>query len=384
MARVREAGARLCCRLQVYVGRATPCLLAAALLLASGCKQGQLAREVQPGSESPRDPNPEAGPGSALSSDMGGFWLPALESGSDNSVPAPPAGSYLDGLTVDPLYRESSKWLFDQYYTASEGVDVGWTGDLATCDAGTTSAALRDAVLRRVNYFRVMAGVPAIVSLIDEYSDLAQRAALMMSVNGRLGHWPDEAWGCYSVEGYEGASHSLLFLSGSAGEAVDAYVEDRGGGNGFVPHRRMLLYPHTKSMGTGDVPPGDHHMAANALWVLGAMSVQRPETRDGFVAWPPPGYVPHQVVFPRWSLSHPEADFAAATVSMASQGREFPLRLLPVVDGFGENTIVWEPSIEASARPTVDRWLSVEVRDVLVGKRTYNFSYTVIVYDPAS
>jgi hypothetical protein len=326
----------------------------------------------------------EEGTGCALCADLGGFWLPPSGAGADNSSESQSAGNYRDGLNINPLYRESSRWLFDNFYTVSQDTDGAWTGDRATCNAGTSSPAVRNAVLARVNYYRAMSGVPAIHGLVEEHNNLAQQAALVMSVNGRLAHWPDESWSCYSPEGYAGASHSLLFLSGHAAAAVDAYVEDRGGGNGFVPHRRMLLYPHTKTMGTGDVPAGEGFLAANALWVLGSMSAERPETRDGFVAWPPPGYVPHEVVFPRWSFSYPEADLTRAEVHMAAGGRELELLVLPVVDGFGESTIVWEPLDMAEHPSPEDRWISVSVRDVLVEKRTYNFSYTVIVFDPAS
>ena len=43
--------------------------------------------------------------------------------------------------------------------------------------------------------------------------------------------------------------------------------------------------------------------------------VQRP-ARDGFVAWPPPGFVPYQTVYPRWSFVLRGADFTNATVTM--------------------------------------------------------------------
>jgi len=285
-------------------------------------------------------------------------------------------------VTVNPLYRSTAAWFFEHFHRPCEQTEMAWSGDHSVCDAGITSEALRDAVLQRVNYFRAMAGVPANVRLDHEYSAGAQDAAFMMSINGRLSHWPDESWSCYSVEGDEAAGKSLLFLGATAWHAVDGYVEDRGAVNEFVPHRRLLLYPHTKTMGTGDIPRTADRWAANALWVLGEMSVERPETRDGFVAWPPPGYVPYQVTFARWSLSHDQADFDDATVVMALDGRKVPLRVLPIVDGFGENTIVWEPETSVGECPEADLWYSVQVHNVRAGSRIQHFSYVVIVFDP--
>jgi hypothetical protein len=59
---------------------------------------------------------------------------------------------------------------------------------------------------------------------------------------------------------------------------------------------------------------------------------------------PPPGYVPYQTAYARWSFSYPGADFSAASVSMSSAGANLPVRLEPVVSGYGENTLVWIPS----------------------------------------
>jgi type II secretory pathway pseudopilin PulG len=69
-----------------------------------------------------------------------------------------------------------------------------------------------------------------------------------------------------------------------------------------------------------------------------------PANREEFVAWPPPGYVPFQVVFPRWSFSHPSADFSQASVTMTQDQQNIALSLETVMNGYGENTIVWVPN----------------------------------------
>jgi glucose uptake protein GlcU len=42
----------------------------------------------------------------------------------------------------------------------------------------------------------------------------------------------------------------------------------------------------------------------------------RPSTRNIYVAYPPPGYVPYKLVWPRWSFAYPGANFANASVAI--------------------------------------------------------------------
>jgi hypothetical protein len=138
-------------------------------------------------------------------------------------------------------------------------------------------------------------------------------------------------------------------------------------------------------MGSGDIPYNENSWPANARWVFDDnMWDPRPETRDEFVAWPPPGYVPYQVVFPRWSFSYANADFSAASVTMSSGGDEIPVSVQPIVYGYGENTLVWEPEIDLGSPPASDEIYSVTVSSVLISEQAHNFSYQVIIFDPGS
>ena len=99
-------------------------------------------------------------------------------------------------------------------------------------------------------------------------------------------------------------------------------------------------------MGAGDVNGATGHTSANAIWVFdGSFGASRPAVREpeGFVAWPPRGYVPHPVVYPRCSLSYPGADFSAATVTMSRGGASVPVALEPVAEWMGEDSIIWRP-----------------------------------------
>lgn len=294
-------------------------------------------------------------------------------------IQSPPAQLWLN--TAD---RQTVLNFYLTTYLASEGVNSGWNGSQGNCFPGTTTDTFRAAVLMRLNYFRQMAGIPELTALDPTYNQKAQAAALMMSANGQLSHDPPTSWDCYSADGDEGAGSSNLFLGVYGPAAISGYMEDPGGGNYFVGHRRWILYPQSQYLGTGDIPPGNGYMAANALWVFDRdhMWGPRPDTRDEFVAWPPPGYTPYQVVFSRWSLAYPGADFANATVSMMQNGQQVTLQLQPVVNGFGENTLVWETAVDFGQPPGADLTLQVTVANVLINGQPQTFNYEVVIFDP--
>jgi hypothetical protein len=295
------------------------------------------------------------------------------------------AGEPESDLSVDPQDRQASMNFFNQVYLASENATIDWTGSHAACDAGTTADAFRYAVQLRINYFRAMAGVPGSVQLSDEYNRKAQKAALMMSANRQLNHTPPAAWQCYSAEGAQAAGSSNLSLGIYGPAAITGYMVDPGEGNYFAGHRRWILYPQTQWMGTGDIPPAGGYPPANALWVFDEnMWAPRPQTREEYVAWPPPGYVPYQVIFSRWSFAYDEADFSSATVEMSTGGQNIPLVVRPVANGYGENTLVWEPEASFDSPPAADITYSVAVYHVKIGGVFRDFFYQVIVFDPGS
>ena len=311
-------------------------------------------------------------------------------------VPVPQADSYLylplilrdypSLSSVNPQNRQESLTFYQQVYLASEGVGVNWTGNHGACDPGTTHQEFRNAIVRRVNYFRAMAGVPGDMKLNDQYNTKAQAAALMMSVNQSLSHSPPSNWTCYTSDGAQGAGSSNLYLGVYGPSAITGYMRDPGSGNYFVGHRRWILYPQTQEMGTGDIPPTGFP-AANALWVFDSnMWNPRPQTREEFVAWPPPGYVPYQIVFARWSFAYAGADFSSATVTMSSDGSGVPVSLSMPVNGYGENTLVWIPNGLSDGaswpRPVTDTTHTVNIQNVVIGGQSSSFTYTVTVFDP--
>ena len=197
------------------------------------------------------------------------------------------AATQSTGFTVTTTSREQSRNFFNALYPASETAPIDWTGNLATCSAGATAASFKDAVQLRVNYFRAMAGVPAAITFSAIYSAKNQQAALIMSRNNTLNHYPPSSWSCYSTDGHEAAGNSNLALGFFGAEAVSGYVLDHGDNNAAAGHRRWLLYPQTQVMGTGDIPVTAEDNSTNSLWVFdGNYGSPHPVARDDFVAWP--------------------------------------------------------------------------------------------------
>jgi hypothetical protein len=284
---------------------------------------------------------------------------------------------------LDIQNRAASKEFYLENY-GPEHVPIEWTGDIESCDPGGTSSTYVAAILTRINYFRTMAGLPLISGFDAEYSWNAQAAALMMSANSRLSHSPDTDWKCYNDAGREGAGSSNLFLGMSGASAITGYIKDPGASNYPVGHRRWILYPQTQVMGVGNIPSEDGFLRSNALWVFDKENMWgvRPETSDSFVAWPPPGYVPYMLAFARWSFSYPGADFKDATMIMMKDGFPINSQVHEVKNGYGENTLVWEPATNTQETPSQDAVYFVLIENVVVEGQARGFDYEVILFDP--
>lgn len=336
----------------------------------------------------PTAPNPEAN--AAIRAELDRQRPMAADEGNI------PTGDFDLGSAafLDVGSREQSRSFYRTVYNASEGVPMGWTGSYDTGDSGDTSQEFKDAVLRRINFVRALAGLPDGVTFNSTFSAKSQDAALMMSANNQLSHFPPNSWVFWTADGREAAENSNLAIGSAGPDSVMGYIEDHGGNNAVVGHRRWLLYPQTEVMGTGDVPGIDgvsNRRSANSIWVFdGNFGGTRPTTRESFVAWPPPGYVPHTIVYPRWSIAVAGANFSGATVTMTRKvGDGSPENVSVVLEtvstGSGEPTLVWVPDglntndPQVHARPADDTTYSVSVQ---IAGQGQPINYEVVVFDP--
>ena len=196
-------------------------------------------------------------------------------------------------LSVDTQKRQAVIDFYNAIYMASEAVASGFTGDVSACVPGTTSAAFKLAILRRINFFRAMAGLLANIVLDDVFNQKCHAAALIMAAQRSLSHMPPTSWACYTADGAEAAEKSNLHLAINippGADMIDGYIRDTGVFNAGVGHRRWILFGRQTTMGTGTA--SDPTTTANCLWVIGPTS----GGPDRNHSWPPAGFVPYQIV----------------------------------------------------------------------------------------
>jgi hypothetical protein len=320
-------------------------------------------------------------------------WRDALSAEGTPGLQQVPADN-TGGWHIDSSNRQLVRAFFNSVYAASPGTPINWTGDHSACAAGDTGSDFKNAVLARINFYRAMAGVPAAIRFDSTLNAKAQEAALMMSTNNQLSHYPGEAWTCYSADGDDAAGSSNLSLGRNGWEAVSGQIRDNGTNNAEVGHRRWLLLPQTEMMGTGDIPYGSGpEPATNAIWVVTSEYFNSiPAVRDEFVAWPTRGFNPYPIVPVRWSFTYPGADFGSASISMTENGNSISSTIDSRPGSGGRRaSIVWRPKgLSASAsnaawpKPPSDTAYGVTVSNVIIGGVSRDFSYTVKVFDPAN
>lgn len=281
--------------------------------------------------------------------------------------------------------RDQVAQLYTRSYVPGSSVPLHWMGSVSGCNPGTTNLEHQQAVLDRVGYFRALVDLPAVTLLSGMTTAQAQAAALMMTANNALSHFPPMTWLCYSADGASGAASSNIALGLNGVRAMDIFMDDFGPNNTAVGHRRWILFPPRAAMATGDtVGAATTFRSANSLFVFGPTNT-RPATPNG-VAWPPAGFVPYQNLpakSNRWSWSYPGADFTSATVTVTGPGGPIPVTLETPGTGFGDNTLVFLPAGIPYAKPAADTTYTIKIAGITGSGVPSSTEYSVTVIDPA-
>jgi len=317
------------------------------------------------------------------------------------------------------VQRDMAVNLFSGLLLPPRDVPAGFTGDVSTCNAGAISAERLVALTRQINYFRLMAGAPEAANL-PSMNHYAQAAAGLMGANRKLDHFPTSDWKCFSADGAFGAEHSNLAMSmvhfdpewrnggwilGDRTTTIENLMRDDGPNNMPVGHRHWLLGPVQAHFGIGEVRfvVDDYPEIPNSAleYFAGAVTTLNPDDdrywnewprlRDGFLAWPPAGYVPYPVVFSRWSLHFPpqydsgygvEVHLDEANVQMWIDGVEVPLTV--VNRGTLFQTLVWEPALDLTVLDqSVERHVQIRVRGIKSSVAAWReIEYSTILFTP--
>jgi hypothetical protein len=274
--------------------------------------------------------------------------------------------------TPDPTAREIALEDYNTNYLGSAVSDPGWTGSTVTCNAGTLPQATHDKVIKRINYFRRMVGLNDNTTLDPSKYGMYQDAALMMKANNALNHTPPDTWTCYTQNGYTGASTSNLALGAHASNAVTLFINDPGASNTSVGHRRWILHSAKTQFSYG---------STNSSMSLGVIGVAGGNTKiPAFIAYPPNGYIPQTLTFPRWSFGIAGANFSAATVTMTGDSGNIPVTIISAGGSYGDKTIVWEPQgIVTNSNADVSYTVTVSG---ITGAAQTSYTYTSIIFKP--
>ena len=340
-------------------------------------------------------------------------WSPGVGSESATS-----------GFAVDTQSRNDVISFWHSVYSESEGYEnrLGWTGSIGNNDPGSTSAAFKNDVERRINYYRAMAGMDASIRIRSSSEtvsgdsgpnapegttkqDAAQAAAFMLSQNTaefREGggvsnpidthnpHNPPESWIADGDTARNGAYYSNVAIGHYGPGAIDAYISEdaQGAGgaeNSVVGHRRYIFHSRLQEVATGDVrPTNGNYFPANALYVFGDWLT--PSSSPEFVCWPNSGFIPEDITPRLWSLSYPGADFSGATIDMQVVGGEAIATNITSQNAlyYADNTIVWKAT-DASAIPSAehaDVTIQVTVSNVIINDSANSYNYSVTIINP--
>lgn len=232
-----------------------------------------------------------------------------------------------------PLAEVNERY-WSQWASGTE-VSSGWLGSLLGCLLGTNLSASNAAALRGINYVRWLTGLSP-VTLDAKLNRLSLAAALIMQANQQLTHHPGKGLTCWSKAGADGASHANLAWEEpdiTPLDAIKMYLDDPGGPNYGVGHRRWLLYPPTTRMGFGST------RQFNAVYVLGPTSST--QASPTYVRWPAAGSFPGTLASTRWSIGGNGLKLGSASVSVYRDGKRLGTTRERLEGRVGQPTLVW-------------------------------------------
>lgn len=309
------------------------------------------------------------------------FFITCKKSETTNPTPS----------TENPTSTERSQAVkdYNELYLGSSVNSFTWNGNANNCAEGTLTQEILDKVFMRIKYFRKVVGVSNTgITMEADLNAKCQKHALMTTANNnKLSHYPDSTWKCYSADGALAARYGNIAYGAPNVENINLWVEDAGSNNMPVLHRRWILYSMASKFGFGCT------QNAATLWVINnGSSFSLPANTPEFIAWPAKGFVPRQVVYPRWSFAIPygsypfKVDFTNATVTLVNaSGVNVPLTVIhrdAVSSSYaGDNTLVWEPS-GINLTLTTDQKYTVNINGVLVNGTSKNYSYDVTIINP--
>lgn len=273
---------------------------------------------------------------------------------------------------------------YNDNYLGSAVADPGWTGTVTNCVPGTISQSAREKVIQRLNYFRRLVGLSDNVTENPSQHNANQEASLCFKAQNNLSHYPQQSWKCWTQAGYDAAGTANIGWGTSTSgpnsvhsvNGISGFIEDAGSNNTSAGHRSWFFMPGLFKLGIGSTNSTCCMQWKDNYNTTGAA----PE----FIAYPPAGYMPNQITYPRWSFTVPTgAAYNNATVTMTdASGNNVPLNIInkPAYQAgsYPLRHLVWEPSINPG-NVVNDTKYTVTINGITGGPKTsYTYEVTLI------
>jgi len=285
--------------------------------------------------------------------------------------------SNLNSKQLEPLWKTILEKDFKVNYFGSRisikgkndpnAVEFNWNGVLDSCKPGKMSPQINLLLENRLNYFRRNAGLTEDIVFAKQDNLFAEIGAMMCEANKSLSHVPNDGWRCYIPAGVDALKDAILIKELNPAIAITAAM---GQNHPTVGNRRWLLYPKSQFLGIG---------ASKNYTIIKAIDHSREldtnKYKNQFIAWPPENGVSKMLLFRKWSFSINQ-NLKEATVKMAdNEGNDIELKQEIIENGYGLNTIVWEPIIK------LDNYLDKEITILITLENKKTYSYKTKIYD---
>ncbi|KAH0789913.1 CAP domain-containing protein [Histomonas meleagridis] len=202
-------------------------------------------------------------------------------------------------VTWNELQSRSKSTICSKYNSLYKAKHTGscHTASSSKCNIGKHAAQDYTDALNRLNFFRYLTGLSTLKkstnsTLIKEQN----QACLIMETNNVFSHSLSSSLSCYTKGGGLAASKSNIYWhsrAACASASINSYMNDNGVDS--LGHRRWLLLPTLSELAVGVVG----HYSALRVMQFPRTSTSSPK----FIAYPPPGPVPSDLIYSYWSFS---------------------------------------------------------------------------------
>ncbi|KAK8842504.1 hypothetical protein M9Y10_026095 [Tritrichomonas musculus] len=253
------------------------------------------------------------------------------------AAPQVPTISNVQTISVPDLQNRETSTIRNEYNTAKTPSYTGndyteSTADVFSCTTTTLKAEAYADVLKLLNFYRKLAGLPENVKNDETLNNGCYLAAKYSSRAASLSHSIHDYWkdtcDFNSGDNWQLIASSLKNSNLAQGEErimsmISGLIDDEGADNeDSVGHRRWFLYPYLTKIGVGFYPLSKHRMEGYTVQyppsgvfnVINENYNSNEYTGVNFIAWPPAGPFPLERLPSSWSVYYKEFQKEGATL----------------------------------------------------------------------